>query len=72
MKDFNPQFLLKIEMIFLKKYHSLCSRCTCVEVMCAGKDRAPKRDMQWERKHLPKRPMKIVSQSLSNYLAVAA
>ena len=40
--------------------------------MCAGKDRAPKGDMQWERKHLPKRPMKIVSQSLSNYLAVAA
>ena len=59
-------------MIFLEKYHSLRSRCTCVEVMCAGKDRAPKGDMQWERKHLPKRPMKIVSQSLSNYLAVAA
>ena len=48
-------------MIFFKKYHSLRSRCTCVEVTCAGKDRAHKGDMQWERKHLPERPMKIVS-----------
>ena len=48
-------------MIFLKKYHCLGSRCTSVEVMHAGKDGVHKGDMQWERKRVPERPMKIIS-----------
>lgn len=46
-------------MIFLKKYHSLRSRC--LEVMRARKDGVLKGAMWWERKCLPKRPMKIIS-----------